>query len=196
MAWWPDNLTDWIVIASGIATAVLVFLVWKQFGATKREMKSRLRAYIGIGELEHKRIHFANDTLIDTNEANKLISSPDFKILPVGRIYHMKMKNVGGIPTTVDIKYLQKDVKFSKEELENSKVKKNIPLVPQQEDHISVNVSLNTLDEGGSIFAGLMIEYNPHKEKKSKVWRIWEIKKHVNPTLESGIDDPDMEKSD
>jgi len=196
MAWWPDNLTDWIVIASGIATAVLVFLVWKQFGATKKEMESRLRAYIGINELEHKRTLFANDISIDTNEANKLMSSPDFTIAQVGRIYHMKMKNVGGMPTKVEIKHLRKDVKFAKEELDRSEIKINIPLVPQQEDHITVNVPWNTLKEGGSIFAGLMIKYYPHKGKKCKVWRIWEIKKDVNPTLESGIEDTDLEKSD
>jgi len=196
MVWWPDNLTDLTIVISGIATTFLVYLVWRQFGATKREMASRLRAYIGIGELELKRIKFANNTQIDTNEANKLISSPDHKSEPVGRIYHMKMKNVGGMPTRVNIKYLQEDGNFTKEELEKSKVKKNIPLVPQQEDHVSVNVSLNTLEEGSSIFAGLMIEYSPRKGKKSKVWRIWEIKKEMNPSLESGMDDPDVEKSD
>ena len=60
----PDNLTDLIVIISGIATAILVIIVGRQVSITKREMETRLRAYIGIGELELKRILFANDAQI------------------------------------------------------------------------------------------------------------------------------------
>ncbi|MCH7648464.1 MAG: hypothetical protein IIA83_07655 [Thaumarchaeota archaeon] len=43
MAWWPDNLTDWVVIISGIATTILVVIVGRQLVITKKEIDSRLK---------------------------------------------------------------------------------------------------------------------------------------------------------
>jgi hypothetical protein len=46
MVWWPDNFSDWVVIASGIATTILVIIVGIQLKITRKEMDSRLHAYI------------------------------------------------------------------------------------------------------------------------------------------------------
>ncbi len=197
MSWWPENLSEWIVIISGIATAVLVIIVGIQLAITKKELDSRLRPWIDIGELRLEYIFFKGGAQMKLNQAVKKIEN-DEKAEPETSSYLLRIKNVGKLPTYAMYTELIANKEIKIEEIEQSKDKKlyDHSFLPGSEDTLSSEFSYNDLEEGKKEFYyGILVEYLLKGKTKSKIAKIWQVEIGGVRLVETWIKDPDF-KSD
>ena len=194
MSWWPENLTDWIVIISGIATAVLVVIVSRQLVITKKEMDYRQRPWVAPITPEPKFMTFHDKSILDFDEAVDIIIAKTNKSKPDKRIYVVKIKNTGTIPAIVTYGSILQKKKFTLEELKTAKkIITDVLIMPGSDDDHVFTISDEDLQKNKIFYAGLYLEYLVHK-KKSRVGKIWSIEAGRVRSLTDWIDDPYLKR--
>ena len=191
MAWWPDNLTDLIIIVSGIATAVLVYVIWRQFSITKREMESRLRPWVTIDLDGPKWIRFESRGIVDYLE---FVDDPQkhLKFKPISISFDIKITNSGRIPAQTHGKLLQDHNKINKKDLENLDEVTPAIVMPGQTEYSTVALSYKELLIDDKIFyVGVVVEYEVNS-KTSVIGRIWKVGSSKITVVDEWMKDPDI----
>jgi len=191
MVWWPENLTDWVVVISGIATAVLVVIVGRQLAITKKEFESRQRPWIGPVDVKQIFVQFENGDQIPFGKAMAMLDKD--KSLKISyEINDLTITNTGNLPAKAYYRFMQSTEKLTKEKLTAIDVTHTISFMPGANDHMYIKISNKRLEEGKKHYIGIQIEYSLSNGKKSLVGKIWEVDKTGIEIIEDWINDPEL----
>lgn len=189
MAWWPETLSEWILIISGIATAGLVLVVWRQFALTRKEMDTRLRPWVAPVKFETSHVVFPNET----NEPYDrfMENRGKFPTEPTSIQYNITVQNTGTTPSTkITKKFLSRKRKFSRKYLEKLVSDENefFSLMPGSTQNILALTNYKDIVAGEAYYIGLALEYEISKKKKGYSGKIWMVEKLGHQVLNDWIE--------
>lgn len=173
MAWWPDNLTDWIVVISGIATAILVIIVGRQLSITKKEIESRLRPWVLPVSITPTFVTLKNGDTWDFDEIMLEMRKDHVQQIDVIH-YEILFINSGTIPTKTSYALLGQKEKFTRNAFNDKPMDHTLTMAPNHNYNDHVKVPDKELRNGQKYYAGISLEYILNN-KKIKSGAIYEI---------------------
>jgi len=144
MGWWPENLTDWVLIISGIATTALLFFVWRQFAISKKDVSTRLRPWIAPIDVKADNVIFRDGSVEEYDKYMDDVASGKSIPLPKSVGMSISLKNAGTIPgTNVTYRFRKQSKQFSKENLKDYGITDIGILLPGEYDQYLFDISYN-----------------------------------------------------
>ena len=150
------------------------------------------RPWVVPSDIVPKFVSFEDGTTIDYDLAEDMIRLKTNKSKSVNRSYEIIVKNVGKLPATVRGKMINGQTKIEKDDLEKLDV--NVPFVIMvgESEFFTVDINRKYLQDGGTHYVGILLEYNIDKTRISKIYKTWEIGKNFRNRVLDEIDDPDL----
>ena len=171
----PGSLTGWVAIISGIATIMLVIVVWNQMIVTKKDISSRLRPWIAPVGVKAALLKFPDGRIIEYEDISRNAYPYDKK--PETVIMKITIKNVGSIPASkIDYRLLKSEKEITREEIEKVKISKQEGFIlPNETSSINYEVPLQKFEKE-QYYLAILIVYKVNDKSISKVGKIWKIK--------------------
>jgi hypothetical protein len=190
-----DPNTFWLVLVTLILAGITFFGILlankrtrESIELTKKELDSKIRAWLRIEFLEPSHVILKDDSAIPQDEYWRNMGKYTSPI--VAYDYQTEVTNIGSLPAmNVRGKFLESFNKFSRDEFENYDKSNPLPLMPGESFPKVVTISKETYEKSATTpyYIGLLVEYNLDDKTIAKVGKIWQLKENLTSIIDSWI---------